>query len=190
VWVALLIVGAASGVAVGQQCARRRLPVFQAIAKLALAAALAATVMALLGFAGGGQLGNFGGVGVDQSTFGPATFLWFFLVGAVTVTMSGGLMRQPKRVRVPETAPLELLGAAVLVADDADPPTTPIGEPAPEHAGDPFAEPFYDEPIDDEPVVDELEMPKRPPVDHAALADLPDAEDLLDADNDVPPDSH
>jgi Family of unknown function (DUF6350) len=209
VWVALLIVGAASGVAVGQQCARRRLPVLQATAKLAVAAALAATVMALLGLAGGGQLGNFGGVGVDQSTFGPATFLWFFLVGAVTVAMSGGLMRQPKRVRAPQTAPLELPGAPVVVADDADPPTAPIGEPAPGQVGEPlgepaaiavehqavedpgegpFGDPFYDEPFDDEPV-QPFDMPERPPVDYAALADLPDAEDLLDADNDVPPDA-
>ena len=38
---------------------------------------MAALVMALLGYAGGGRLGNFGDVGVDQTTFGPAVFLWF-----------------------------------------------------------------------------------------------------------------
>ena len=34
VWVALLIVGASSGVAVGQQCARRPLPLIPAMGKL------------------------------------------------------------------------------------------------------------------------------------------------------------
>ena len=42
VWVALLIVAAASGVAVGQQCARRPLPWLPALGKLVVAAAVAA----------------------------------------------------------------------------------------------------------------------------------------------------
>ena len=208
VWVALLIIGAAAGVAVGQQCARRPLPLVQAVPKLAAAALLAAAAMAVLGYAGGGQLGNFGGVGVDQATFAPAVFLWFFLVGAVTVAMSGGIRRGPKRVKPvqevaaqakePATAPLELAGPVVAaevmadpntghVDDDADPPTRPLGEPSatpPEAVlGEPSTESFevYDEPI---------EMADREPVDFHALADLPDAEDLFDADNDLPPDSH
>src|SRR4029077_7333471 len=74
VWVALLIVGAASGVAVGQQCARRPLPWPAALAKLAVASLLATVTMVVLGYAGGGQLGNFGDIGVDQSTFGPGVF--------------------------------------------------------------------------------------------------------------------
>lgn len=86
---ALLIAGAAAGVAVGQQCARRPLPLLPAVAKVAVAAVLAAAVMALLGYAGGGQLGNFGAVGVDHATFGPAVFLWFFVVGLTTVLMAG-----------------------------------------------------------------------------------------------------
>ncbi len=90
-WVALLIVGAASGVAVGQQCARRPLPLSAAMAKLGIAALVAALVMALLGYAGGGQLGNFGGVGIDQGTFGFAIFLWFTGVGSITVAMAGGV---------------------------------------------------------------------------------------------------
>ena len=48
-WVALLIVGAASGVAVGQQCARRPLPLVPALGKLLAAAAAGALAMALLG---------------------------------------------------------------------------------------------------------------------------------------------
>jgi hypothetical protein len=108
VWVALLIVGAASGVAVGQQCARRPLPLLPAMAKLLVAAACAALAMALLGYAGGGRLGNFGEVGVDQGTFGFAVFFWFTVVGAVTVAMTGGIRRRrrpPKPVKPPKPAP-------------------------------------------------------------------------------------
>jgi hypothetical protein len=124
VWVALLIVAAASAVAVGQQCARRPLPLPEAAAKLVVAAALAAAVMAVLGYAGGGQLGNFGQVGVDQTTFGPAVFLWFVSIGGLTVAMTGGLARRPKIARAP----------APVVADEPlveGPPIDepPIGEP-------------------------------------------------------------
>ena len=96
VWVALLIVAAASGVVVGQQCARRPLPLLPALGKLVIASALAAATMALLGYAGGGQLGNFGHVGVDQATFAPAVFLWFVGIGGLTVAMAGGIARRPK----------------------------------------------------------------------------------------------
>ncbi|BCI85869.1 hypothetical protein NIIDMKKI_10750 [Mycobacterium kansasii] len=65
-WVALLIIGAASGVALGQQCARRPLPLLPAMAKVLVAALIGALAMALLGYAGGGRLGNFGAVGVDE----------------------------------------------------------------------------------------------------------------------------
>ena len=58
VWVALLIAAAASGVAVGQQCARRPLPLLPALGKLVIAAAAAAVTMALLGYAGGGPAGQ------------------------------------------------------------------------------------------------------------------------------------
>jgi hypothetical protein len=115
VWVALLIIAAASGVAVGQQCARRPLPLLPALAKLLVAALVAAATMALLGYAGGGRLGNFGDVGVDQVTFGPGVFLWFVGIGALTVAMAGGLTRRPKPKPVavsesehePEPAPEE-----------------------------------------------------------------------------------
>jgi hypothetical protein len=105
IWVALLIAAAASAVAVGQQCARRPEPLPAAAAKLVAASALAAVVMALLGHAGGGRLGNFGVVGVDQSTFGPAVFVWFVGIGAVTVVMTGGIARRPKVRPVPVPAP-------------------------------------------------------------------------------------
>lgn len=107
VWVALLIIGAASGVAVGQQCARRRLPLLPALAKVLTAAFIAALTMALLGFAGGGRLGNFGDVGVDQLTFGPAVFSWFAAIGALTVVMIGGVGRAAVKTRpmLPPAAP-------------------------------------------------------------------------------------
>ncbi|WP_238158960.1 DUF6350 family protein [Mycobacterium sp. MFM001] len=125
VWVALLIVGASSGVAVGQQCARRPLPLLAATAKLLVASVLAALTTALLGYAGGGQLGNFGGVGVDQDTFGIAVFLWFAVIGAVTVAMAGGISRRPKPVPVaePEVEPVVEPQAPVVE------PEAPVVEP-------------------------------------------------------------
>src|SRR5262249_47509969 len=137
VWVALLIVAAAAGVAVGQQCARRPLTLLPALGKLIVAAAIAALVMALLGYAGGGRLGNFGDVGVDQVTFRRAVFLWFVGIGALTVAMSGGIARRPKRAKpVPEPEP-----EPELVEDESE-----MAEPEPE-----FAE--------DDPEDDVVEMP-------------------------------
>ncbi|MCW2653780.1 MAG: hypothetical protein JWR32_4756 [Mycobacterium sp.] len=131
VWVALLIVAAAAGVALGQQCARRPLPLIQAAGKVVLAAALGALTMALLGYGAGGRLGNFGDVGVDQGTFGAAVFLWFVAVGAVTVAMSGGVVRPPPRSRpTPEPEP--------DVADEPVDDIEPLGEaqPTPEERSD------------------------------------------------------
>jgi Family of unknown function (DUF6350) len=105
VWVALLIVAAASAVAVGQQCARRPLPLLAALGKLLVAAIGVAVTMALLGYAGGGRLGNFGDVGVDQATFAPAILLWTVGIGALTVVMSGGIARRPKKPKVPKPTP-------------------------------------------------------------------------------------
>lgn len=106
VWVALLIVGAASGVAVGQQCARRALPLIPAVAKLLVAAVVAALTMTLLGYGGGGRLGNFGDVGVDHSAMFLGVLFWFVVVGVVTVVMAGGIRRRPRRPRArPPVAP-------------------------------------------------------------------------------------
>ena len=63
VWVALLIVRAASGVAIGQQCCASSAALPLAFAKLAAASLLAAVILALLAVAAGGKLGNFGDVG-------------------------------------------------------------------------------------------------------------------------------
>ncbi len=107
-WVALLIIGASSGVAVGQQCARRPLPIVPALAKLLVAAAAGALAMSLLAYAGSGRLGNFGHVGVDQGALLIGTFFWFALIGSATVLMAGGIMRRPRRRKPPpEPEPFE-----------------------------------------------------------------------------------
>jgi predicted lipid-binding transport protein (Tim44 family) len=146
VWVALLIVGASAGVAVGQQCARRALPLLPALAKLLAAAVVGALVMSLLGYAGSGRLGNFGHVGVDQGTLLAGVFFWFAVVGWVTVVMAGGIrpirLRRPRRPR-PVTAP-----AAAEPADFADVFDEPADEPAAEPADEPAAEPAA-EPADE-----------------------------------------
>ncbi len=183
VWVALLIVGAAAGVALGQQCARTPLPPVPALVRLLTASVLAAGVMALLGYAGGGQLGNFGAVGVDQATFGPAAFLWFSVVGGVTIVMANGLVRRPRRVKpAPAPEPIGEPDDEVL----AEAQTAPLILPAPDPAGEDEAPPPPPAEPEPEPLPepDPEPVPPRPPVDHQALADLPDAEDLLEADND------
>ncbi|WP_197378508.1 cell division protein PerM [Mycolicibacterium mengxianglii] len=183
VWVALLIIGAASGVAVGQQCARNPLPLLPAVARLLAASVLAAAVMALLGYAGGGQLGNFGSVGVDQATFAPAVFLWFFLVGGVTVVMSGGVVRRPKPVKVLVAAPLAQPSDEALAEAETAPLILPEPESLTEPEADSLTEPDLEPGLATDPAPAPIYEPP-PPIDHEALADLPDAEDLLEADND------
>jgi len=114
-WVILLVAAAASAVVLGQQCARRPLPLLAATAKLLVAAVCATAVMALLGYAAGGRLGNFGDVNVDQSTFAPAVFVWFAGIGGLTVVMAEGIARRPRPA--PEPKP-----DALADVDDADGP--------------------------------------------------------------------
>jgi hypothetical protein len=117
VWVALLIVGASSGVAVGQQCARHVLPPVPAMAKLLVASVAGALVMSLLAYAGSGRLGNFGDVGVDQGALVVGVFFWFAVIGWVTVVMAGGIRRRPRRPKPkPKPAPAQ---AADELADEA-----------------------------------------------------------------------
>jgi hypothetical protein len=162
IWVALLIAAAASAVAVGQQCARRPVPLAEAAGKLVAASAIGAVVMALLGYAGGGRLGNFGDVGVDQTTFGPAVFLWFVAIGGLTVVMSGGIARRTKvrAERVPDPEP-ETVAERITAEEDV-----PDVEGSEEQIDD---EELIDdeeqiadneEPIDDEIVVAEPEDPQ------------------------------
>jgi hypothetical protein len=128
VWVALLIIGASSGVAVGQQCARRPLPIVPALTKLLVASVAGALAMSLLAYAGSGRLGNFGHVGVDQGALMIGVFFWFALVGSITVVMAGGIrpmrLRRPRRRKpAPEPEPVEE-------------PDEPADE-APDEAGEP-----------------------------------------------------
>jgi hypothetical protein len=174
VWVALLIVGAASAVAVGQQCARRPLPIAFAAAKIAVASVFAALLMALLGHVSGGTLGNFGTVGVDQVTFGPAVFLWFLAIGGLTVAMAGGIARGPRMRKAP---------AAPAPADE---PTAPIARepvaPAPEPELEPEPEPEPD------PEIERAPMPPPPPRSRPAaehvhtIDDDPEAHFIVDDD--------
>jgi hypothetical protein len=143
VWVALLIVGASSGVAVGQQCARHPLPLLPALVELLVAAVAGALVMSLLAYAGSGRLGNFGHVGVDQGALVIGVFFWFAVVGWVTVVMAGGI--RPIRPRSPRRRKPAPRFAA------------PPDEPEPEPTEEP------DEPADEEPgeasIVGESETP-------------------------------
>lgn len=147
VWVALLIIGAASGVAVGQQCARRALPLIPAVAKLLVAAVVAALVMTLLGYGGGGKLGNFGDVGVDHSAMFLGVLFWFTVVGAVTVVMAGGVRRRPRRRRARPVAPEPVHDDEPLFDDDDV--VGPAGEDD-EHGADDYVE----DGLPDEPGVD------------------------------------
>uniref|UniRef100_UPI0021B3AEE5 cell division protein PerM n=1 Tax=Mycobacterium tilburgii TaxID=44467 RepID=UPI0021B3AEE5 len=140
VWVALLIVGASSGVAVGQQCSRYPLPLAPALLKLFVAAVAGASVMSLLALGGSGRLGNFGDVGVDQGALWMGTFFWFAVVGWVTVMMTGGLRRRPRRP-TPKRNSARREGPAA--------PPSPVEEPVP-------TEPLNEEPVpDDAPAVRE-----------------------------------
>ncbi|MGV0642137.1 cell division protein PerM [Mycolicibacterium sp. XJ879] len=176
VWVALLIVAAVSGVAIGQQCARRPLPLLPALLKLAVAAALAAATMALLGHAGGGRLGNFGDVGVDQTTFGPAVFLWFAGIGGLTVAMSGGIARRP---RPPKPEPKPEPEAEPEPGPEQEPEAEPEAETEPpadveaEAEPEPLAEPLAD-------VDDDAPAEPAPPLD---------PEEHFVVDDDVSPDT-
>ncbi|KUI20263.1 hypothetical protein AU193_17145 [Mycobacterium sp. GA-1285] len=192
VWVALLIVAAASAVAVGQQCARRPLPLGPALAKLLVASLLAALTMALLGYAGGGRLGNFGDVGVDQATFGPAVFLWFAGIGALTVVMAGGIARRPRAPKAlvdPDVEP----GVAPGVDPDVGPDVAPEPEPESENLAQASAEAESAGPADTEaePDVpaDHVETPTDPPNDPPNDI-VEDPEEHFMADDDGPPGTH
>ncbi len=169
VWVALMIVAAASAVALGQQCARRPLPLAGAAAKLVVASLVAALAMALLGYAGGGRLGNFGDVGVDQTTFGPGVFLWFFGIGGLTVAMTGGIAR---RRPVPEarTAPA--------------PEPVPAAQPDPEPVAQPDPEPEPEPEVEAEPEPEP--EPELDPEEHFLVDDVPDTPDDPGGDGAAP----
>jgi len=176
IWVALLIAAAVAAVAVGQQCARRAEPLPEAAGKLVAAAAIGAAAMALLGHAGGGRLGNFGDVGVDQATFGPAVFLWFVAIGGLTVVMSGGLRRRTKTRPVPAEAPRP------SPEPDAEAETAPVSVPVPvpvptveESQPEPDPEEFVDPDLEPDLEPEELEPEPEPDLE-AEVVPVPRAE--------------
>ncbi|TQR83808.1 hypothetical protein D8S82_25395 [Mycobacterium hodleri] len=188
IWVALLIAAAAAAVALGQQCARRAEPLPEAAGKLTTAAAVGAAVMALLGYAGGGRLGNFGDVGVDQATFGPAVFIWFVAIGGLTVVMSGGLRRRPKARPVPSAAP------PPPPEPEAEPDTLPVptaeeAEREPEVVLEPDPEPEPEVEIEVEPEVEVEPVPPPEPAEPVEPRPVRAApRDVFDFDDD--PEAH
>lgn len=192
IWVALLIIGAAAGVAVGQQCARRPLPFELAFAKLAVASLLAAVGLALLASAASGQLGNFGHIGVDQTTFAPWVFFWFFAIGALTVMAAGGISRPPKAARPGKRAPAQPVQAQAAPVDAGlfDEPDDDPAEPAePSDEPDEPDDQAADEPEpDDEPDPEPGPAPTEPPPTVAPAPDCDDVEDLMFVDADREPD--
>ena len=187
IWVALLIVGAVAAVAFGQQCARRAEPLPAAAGKVLVGSAVAGAVMALLGYAGGGRLGNFGEVGVDQTTFGPAVFVWFIAIGGLTVAMSGGIARRATVRRAATPDPEPRTAPVTTVPDDepelqaepelrAEPEPDAEAEPDPEVEIEPEPEP---EPVDEEPAEPPwtATTPRAPDLD-----DDPEAHFLTDDD--------
>jgi hypothetical protein len=148
VWVALLIVGASSGVAVGQQCARRPLPLIPAMAKLLVASVAGALTMSLIAYGGSGRLGNFGDVGVDQGALVVGVFFWFAFVGWVTVVMAGGIRRRPKRPAPAPRAgePADFAGLFEEPDDEAPDDTEDHDVPLSDDDGPPRAAPDEPEP--------------------------------------------
>jgi hypothetical protein len=145
--------------------------------------------LALLAFAGSGQLGNFGHVGVDQATFAPGVFFWFFVIGSVTLMMAGGISRRPAPVARPVPA----------APGDQDPDSGTGGDPATEdpeefaefeefegfdadRAVDPTPADLEPEP-EPEPEPDREPAPPPPPVKPAP--DVEDLEDLMFVDADI-----
>jgi Family of unknown function (DUF6350) len=162
-WVALLIVGASSGVAVGQQCARRPLPLVPALGKLLVAAAAGALAMSLLALGGGGRLGNFGEVGVDQGALLIGVLFWFAVVGWVTVVMTGGIGRRPRRPRARSTSAPPAEEVMDEPADSADLLAEPADHVPPGEDDDVVTE--HDPPGDgdDVAVVDVAPIDETPP---------------------------
>jgi hypothetical protein len=190
VWVALLIIGATSAVAIGQQCARRPLPLSTAFAKLAAASVLAAVSLALLAVAAGGALGNFGNVGVDQATLIPGALFWFLTVGGLTVVMAGGIGSQPQPQTKPQPKPVNKTVDETL----AEPPAEPVAEaenvseldesePEPEPGSE--LEPEPEAESKSEPQPEPQPEPGLPPPPVKPAPDLEDVEDLMFVDADI-----
>ena len=160
---------------VGQQCARRPLPLVPALGKLIIASAVAAATMALLGYAGGGQLGNFGHVGVDQATFGPAVFLWFVGIGGLTAGHGGRHRPQAEGCGTPQK-----VGPSRLSRNRC--PSLSPSPKTPNPSLEPDLESEEELAPDDEAAPVEQATPTE--AELPDLDDLPDPEDLAYFDED------
>ena len=169
-----------------------------AFTKLTTASLLAAVSLAVLTHAAGGELGNFGNVGVDQATLVPGSFFWFFVIGGLTVVMAGGISPRPKAV-VTSSEP------EPDVADDqSEPMTEPLdlqsgaGDESESDGGDESGDQgVLDELVPDELVPDELlpddllpeaqleSEPGPPPPPVKPAPDVEDVEDLMFVDDDI-----
>ena len=164
---------------------------------------MASVGLALLALAGSGQLGNFGHVGVDQATFGPWVFFWFFAIGGLTVVMAGGVSRRPSLPTLPRRAPARATPVYDPFSDnppdESDGPLDAFGD-LPGEADDLSGE--ADVPDEDEPLLaepepdlvgqpgpDDVARPAPPPPPVKPAPDLDDVEDLMFVDADLDPDA-
>jgi len=120
---------------------------------------------------------------VDQTTFGPGVFFWFFVIGGLTVVMAGGVSPRPKPVPRPEPLPADLFDAAErdttarngeesrrqVTLDEVPPEPEP--DPQPETEPGAVAGPEPD--------------PAPPPPPVRPAPDLEDVEDLMFVDADI-----
>ncbi len=117
-------------------------------------------------------------------------FFWFFVVGALTVVMAGGVVRRPKPV----------IKAPLVVAEpDGEPMTEPIvfGEPVVDDQGPVIEAELIDAEVIDAELVPEPEPqpgpepepepkpPAAPPRPVRPAPDLEDVEDLMFVDADI-----
>lgn len=103
---ALLTVPAAIGVMLGRDCARGVSSSLEAAQRATVAAVAVATGLGLLAFAGGGDLGSFGTVGVDLPAFVGLVFAWLGLLGGAVAALSRLRGRRPEPAATqPRTAP-------------------------------------------------------------------------------------
>ncbi|QBJ97539.1 hypothetical protein ERC79_17515 [Rhodococcus sp. ABRD24] len=93
-WPILLAVPVIVGALLGRDCGRLRLPPVETSYAVLIAAASVGVAAAAVGYAGGGEVGAFGFVGVEWWAFGLVTFGWLALPGvavALLLTLRGGV---------------------------------------------------------------------------------------------------
>ncbi len=122
---------------------------------------------------------------MDQATFAPGAFFWFFSIGAVTVVMAGGISRRP--------APVARPVPAADVDEDSDPGAEGASAPEDPDESDPdesdpewpgeTAEVESEPDTDIDPEPEPTPAPPPPPVKPAP--EVEDVEDLMFVDADI-----